>query len=151
VPWITAALTLVDEDREELGSCCLRDPRGLGMVRAEPSAALIAEAKVKPGGWVYEILNNCGPDLVVPHHDLLRPEGCRGWASQKARSMDTDRRHIYGCRRKDLSAGSVLIFRGLQESRFHGSRCLSVIAAFVSYWRELLRHRQPPATRLWVA
>ncbi|MGA6981056.1 MAG: hypothetical protein WBZ11_05840 [Candidatus Sulfotelmatobacter sp.] len=30
------------------------------------SAALIAEAKTKPGGWVYEIVGNYGPNDAVP-------------------------------------------------------------------------------------
>jgi hypothetical protein len=28
--------------------------------------ALIAEAKTKPGGWVYEIVGNYGPDDAIP-------------------------------------------------------------------------------------
>jgi hypothetical protein len=32
----------------------------------ELPAALIAEAKTKPGGWVYEIVGDYGPDDAVP-------------------------------------------------------------------------------------
>ena len=36
-------------------------------------AALIAEAKRKPGGWVYEIVGNCGPNDAVPPTAIRGP------------------------------------------------------------------------------
>jgi hypothetical protein len=37
-----------------------------------PSAALLTEARTKPGGWVYEIGPKCDPNGAVP------PEGIKG-------------------------------------------------------------------------
>lgn len=34
--------------------------------RGDLPPALIAEAKTKPGGWVYEIVGDYGPDDAVP-------------------------------------------------------------------------------------
>lgn len=34
--------------------------------RAELSPALVAEAKTRPGGWVYEIVGDYGPNDAVP-------------------------------------------------------------------------------------
>ena len=36
------------------------------MRRDEQSDALKAEAKTRPGGWVYEIVGDYGPDDAVP-------------------------------------------------------------------------------------
>ena len=42
------------------------------MSRDELSPDLIAEAKKRPGGWVYEIVGSFAPDELVP------PEAIRG-------------------------------------------------------------------------
>jgi hypothetical protein len=37
-----------------------------GSEAVDPSAALIAAARTKPGGWVYEVVGEFGPDDAVP-------------------------------------------------------------------------------------
>lgn len=58
-----------------MGSCSAagRNPRTpLSSIRALSPAGLLAEAKAKPGGWVYEIDPQYDPNGAVP------PEGIKG-------------------------------------------------------------------------